>query len=459
MRTTPDRTLTSLVALAGFIGLLLLAMWPDAALAQTGETCTTEATYQVSTTPMISRIAETIQNALVGASQAMFDNIRQTQGMTGIVFSILTLYFAIFGVLFMTGMVELNAGDVIIRVIKATVILILFTPQGWTLVDNILGGFFRDGTNQLIDNISQVMLQPFQTVTVIGVDNCGWTPPPTAPAGANPPPLFILDCAAQQIFSLKFATTVLASLGTGPYGIIFTILLVVGMIMFIGAVGQAVWIFFMFWVVNTLLLGLAPIFITFMLFSKTRFLFDGWMQQLVNYSLQPIFMFSFLGLFVSLIFTSLSNILIVEKCWTTFLNIIGTNVEVHFWRFMRRTNPTQYTSSQVPDSRSMDFDGPAMRQPNEPVFPIDIMDVLIFVLLCSIAWRFSTFVVYIAKEISGGFMMLTQLPGSLSHWFEATRSRAAASGRAMLGGHSTSGGGRGVGGISGAKHEWRHHMK
>lgn len=451
-----DRTRNAALAL---VLLLLACGWPTGLSAQ--EVCTTEATYNIARVPIISNIAEMITVSMVTASFNLFSSITDADsGFYAMVVAACILYVAIYGVMFMTGMIQLSGGDATIRVLKIAAILTLFSPDGWEIFYSIIGVFFIEGTIDLIAAINEIMMAPFTNTGGIFSQSCGWQasalPGPVGPGAIdlngllNPPPLYVLDCAAQQIFSADFGITLMASVMTGPYGIMFAILLLVGMFIFLGAVGSALWIFFMFLVVMTLLIGMGPIFLTFMLFGKTRHLFEGWISQMVNYSLQPIFLFSFLGIYTSILTATLANILNVEKCWSTFQNIIGTNVEIHFWRFMRPLDPGNPNSPLVQDNSSHDFTGRTGAAAGEEAFPIDILDVLIFILVAHLAWRFSKFVVYIAKEISGSFLMLTTMPGSLSSWAQQTRGRIGQSISASFGGHSTSSGSRGVGGIPGA---------
>src|SRR6185436_2324103 len=101
----------------------------------------------------------------------------------------------------------------------------------------------------------------------------------------------------------KMAVTLMAIFGTFPYGPIIGLILLMALGSFLKALMNALWVYLMSLVMKTLLFALAPIFIPCILFTRTRHLFDGWLNQIVNATLQPILLFAFFAFFAILIRT------------------------------------------------------------------------------------------------------------------------------------------------------------
>jgi len=164
-------------------------------------------------------------------------------------------------------------------------------------------------------------------------------------------------------------------------------------------------------VLKLLLIALSPLFISFLLFDRTRHLFDGWLNQMVNACLQPIFVFIFFAFFVALLQASINNILATPVCWTEWMDSIrGTPFAVHYWRFAQRNKEGEWE----PFSGTYSFDGGGTAE--NPIFPIDIMSVLVFLVLAELAGRFNNVVVMIANEIASASTRLSDFQGPLLDW-------------------------------------------
>ena len=72
---------------------------------------------------------------------------------------------------------------------------------------------------------------------------------------------------------------------------------------------------------NGLLLGFAPIFLTFILFEKTRYLFDNWVKYLVSYVVEPTISGLGLIIFVNLFLIYIDSILNYSVCFKCYIPI------------------------------------------------------------------------------------------------------------------------------------------
>lgn len=358
-------------------------------------TCTTDPPFEINVPPpgqgLISTIITEIQNILNQISSALFTEILSDSGFVRAVQAMTTLYIAFYGIMFTFGMVQITLYDFSIRMIKIGVIMLLISPDAWSAFNNTFVQFFNAGTDEWINKVSAAVLNE--------------------PLPANAPPFYVIDQAVTKAVSAKMAVTLMAMFFTPPYGPIFGLLLVLGLSTFVKAVLTAAWVYLMSLILKALLFGVAPIFLSFLLFVRTRYLFDGWLNQIVNATLQPILLFTFLAFFVQLISVAIDNILLTPVCWTEWAESLrGSPFSMHYWRFT-----LCLTGECQPYAGSWSFTGPQTSQ--GPIFPIDILGILVLVMLADLASRFNSIVISIANDLAGAATNLAHMSGDLVNDF------------------------------------------
>jgi type IV secretory pathway VirB6-like protein len=357
--------ITGILLALGAFGLFFLfpALAQAAAYTPPG-TCTNDAAF---TYPhglnIVSQITQQLNCILfgcpgiTGVGQVLYVAITNSFGFNQLVRVALVLYIIFYGISFTLGMVQLTVLDFVNRMIKFGLMLYFLSPTSWGIFSVTVGQFFNEGTIWLINGIGGIV-------------------------GSNDP-FSVFDIAIGQTLSARMFVTLIAIFFSGPYGLIIGILLLMSLGTFVGAILQAVWVFLMSMVVRAFLFGLAPIFICCLLFSRTRHLFDGWLNQLVNATLQPVFLCTFFAFFAQLVLNAMNQILAVEVCYMPSQGLFrGTSFDMVMPRFTRNGQP---------------YGGPIGW--NDP-FPVSIFDVLTFLLLTQLTWRFNGIVLNIAKEIS-----------------------------------------------------------
>lgn len=348
-----------------FLALALCALAPSA-FAQ----CISDPAFQPGGLSIATTIADYISCILSGVSssgvpcpvgftsnigQRIYDGIITSTSFPQVASAALTIYVIIYGISFMLGIVQLTLLDFIGRVVKIGIVISMLQPGSWGWFNMTVVQFFQDGTNWLICAVS----------------------------GCTGGPLSALDQAMGTALSAKMFVTLVAIFFSGPYGLVLGILLLMSLGTFVSALLQAVWIYLMSMIVRAFLFGLAPIFICCLLFSKTRHLFDGWLNQLINSMLQPVFLFAFFAFFLGLVFNSMNHLFDVNICYMPSQGLFrGTSFDMVMPRFNRNGQPY---------AGPMGWDDP---------FPLSIFNIIIFLILTQLAWRFNGIVINIAKEIS-----------------------------------------------------------
>ncbi len=345
---------------------------------------------------IVSRIVENIKNVLDTLTESIYSTVAGDSGFRQMAGAAVTLYIAIYGTLFMFAMVQVTLFDFAVRMIKVGIIVALVSPSSWGFFNDNVVHFFNDGTDSLISELSQI--------AVAGISE---------PVNPGDPPFVVLDEAIAKAMSAKMAVTLLATFFTGPYGLLFGLLLLMAVGSFMRALLTAAWVYLMSLVVKTLLFGIAPIFILCLLFNRTRHLFQGWLNQVINASLQPVLLFAFFAFFCRLIEASVDKILDVHVCWTESMEAVrGTPFYTHYWRFTYENEPYggMWTWTGTDNAGS-------------PAFPIDIINVLIFLILAELASRFNNVVLMIARDLANSTTSLADFRGALSDWMSPVKGR------------------------------------
>lgn len=427
--------------LALVVGLLSIGFSATDALADpiANATATTDPQFKIPDVPagqgILSNIVRDIQSILFGnpsapppgnrgIAQNMYETITGDGGFTKAASALMTLYIAIYGILFMFGMVQVTVFDFGIRMVKVALIIVLISPGSWTFFNDNVVKFFNQGTDEIINEVT--------SIAVGGITNN------INPSSGAPAPFAPLDGVIAKALSAKMWVTLLATIFTGPYGLLYGLLMALALRALIASLLTAMWVYLMSLVLRTLLFGVAPIFIACLLFGRTKHLFDGWLNQVVNACLQPIFLFIFFAFFVKLMEGSIDNIITYDSpakpppvAWTTPAETVrGTPFDQNWWRFMV-WNPNKVNPPPEPPGGYEVYGGlwtwngpvptqctPPCPPPSQlPVFPLDLMNILIFFMLAELAGRFNSIVIQIAKDLAAASTDLSTMQGSLSEWF------------------------------------------
>lgn len=340
---------------------------------------------------IVSGVIASIRLILDGLAQNLYNSVILNPSFRVAATSALTLYVIIYGILFTFGMTQVTLMDFLVRCVKIGIVGALITPGSWTFFYNYVGVFFIEGTDELLELMASIA-----------------TGTPLDPGG-HAYPFAVIDNAIADLASPRMMAIMIATLLTGPYGLVLILIMLMGVGRFIGAILQAAWVYLMSLVVKIFLFALAPIFFIFLLFGRTRNLFDGWLNQLISASLQPIFLFAFFAFFAVLVRASLLKLMAVPACLTPIPggSIPGTKITGEIWRFMR-VDPA--TGQYVLNTGPVTFSDPTA---------FGIMDLLAFVLCVYLLVRFMSVSLQLAKDIAGGGFNLN-VSGAVSEWLASS---------------------------------------
>lgn len=333
---------------------------------------------------ILTEIEQYLKQIVDEAMIKLFNAITADGRFQQAVSAILTLYVIIFGISFMLGMIQLTYGQTLIRLFKIGIIVGLVSPGGWAFFQEYVVTFFRDGSDDIIK---------------FAISQSAGT------SGGQGGGVFSgLDKIADQILRPETIAKVLAAFVTGPFGPGMGGLMIIATVAFISLLVKALRTYAVSYVVRALLFGLAPFFIIFMLFERTKQTFTVWLNFVLNFSLQPVLLFIMLAFMVDLIDQSSKDMLSTEVCWSEFSSTEGSANKLQFWRFVKKdggVDPSEYDwKGQI----SCRLQGRSDCKP----FPIDIVDILSFVFLIFLTVRFTDVIPNISNNLTNVFISLDQ---------------------------------------------------
>lgn len=333
---------------------------------------------------LLSSIYLYIKEIVGQSTQKLYESFINNPAYKSAVYGAITLMIIIFGVGFVIGVIQPSFGQVLIRLIKLGIIMSLISATGWQFFSGYMVAFFNDGTDDLV-----------KTVTAIGTGIA-------APEGATP--FYQFDRLAAFLIHPETITAIMGSVfAGGPYGLMMGGLMIFAFAGFVGLLIKALKIYAVSYVARSLLLGLAPIFFVFLLFEKTKQLFSTWLNALLSLALQPILLFTFLSFFMVLIESASKDMLNTEFCWSEYKTGDGTTNKFSFWRMK---DPVTGAVNKDEMGWQGTFSCIARGDKDCAEFPMNIIDVLSFMILVYLAQRFAGIIERIANELANTYIAL-----------------------------------------------------
>ena len=261
---------------------------------------------------ILNPLFEGLKSTISNASQTIFKNMTCYQGIGGTegncsnffnyIRGLLVLYITIYGMMFLVGAVQISQTDLVIRVIKITIVAGLMNENTYDLFNNYIFNFVTNFSDEMIANMSGYSL--FTTNNSI----------------TNP--FIFLDEVFTKIFMSKtFGAQMMALLAMGLNGMLYFIIVFVALIFIIIAALRAIAIYLMAYVAIAILIGLAPLFLTFLLFDFTRYLFDNWVRFTFRYMIEPVVMLAGVIILTQLFTIYLDYVIGYSVCWKCALPI------------------------------------------------------------------------------------------------------------------------------------------
>ncbi len=231
-------------------------------------------------------IGDSVKDSYKGYARGLLQGVR----------ALLTLYVIFTVIGYMLGTIQLSKFDFIVRMFKIAFIAFAFSDRSWELFGTTLSRLFVDGSTYLVDSFSGYI-------------------------GEGGRKFAFLDLTAGVLFTTETWLKFLSLMLSGPFGFIAFLAILCATFMFLKCIISATFKYVISTVLVAFLLSLTPLFIVFILFQKTKPLFDNWIKTLAHVSLEPVILFSFLSLLNQLMYSVLYNLTNFSACYQCLISV------------------------------------------------------------------------------------------------------------------------------------------
>ena len=248
---------------------------------------------------------EGFKGTIKGASITIFKNMTCYKGIGGAgnctnfftyIKAILILYIMTFGMMFLLGMVKISQTDLVVRIVKIAFVSGLMNDSTFEFFNTYVFDFTTEFSDTIIANMSGYSL--FSGSTSI-----------------SNPMMFMNEVMTKIFLSSTFAAQIMALPSMGLNGVLYFILIIVCIGIIIIVLFRALAIYLMAYMAIAVLIGISPLFLTFILFEKTRHLFDNWVKFTFRYMLEPVIMLAGIIILTQLFTIYLDYVIGYSVCW------------------------------------------------------------------------------------------------------------------------------------------------
>ncbi len=254
---------------------------------------------------------------VAGKVQDIFNGIVNNTKFKNILRICLTLYVIFYGLGIIIGFTQPSVHDFVMRLVKILLIITFTSPTSWGYFNSYVVQFFES----MIDGIGGLFSNAFIPTALLTADpNCSTAAPPP---GTVPHMFDVMDQMISRMFTLKYWRIFWALMVTWPSGPFIAFLMAFMTLFYIVATLKILHLYLIAMIGRALLFSMGPIFFIFLLFGQTKSMFDGWLKQVINYSLQPILLLAFVAFFNGIIFRSMME------------GLGGSDTQVCYWEVFR----------------------------------------------------------------------------------------------------------------------------
>lgn len=361
---------------------------------------------------IVTYIVNEITGILQSATENVYKNVGENGDFSYVIDGAVTLMVVMFATGVVLGVIDAKPLSVVLLVVKIAAVYAFATNYDTFkfFVIDVFEGLVRDLTF-VMSNIYSLSVTPdgggssLSQAVAIGSDH-----------GIRN--VFqIADAHISMLIRWEFMKLVMALVFSGWGGFMYSFLLLTLATAYTAAILKAVYVYLIALIARNLMYAIAPIFITFALFQQTKSLFDGWLEQIINFSLQPIFLFAFLGMFHFILMSFFGSIPTqnfggadeLRVCYGPWYKLGSGAVDFLNWFVLRRG-----------DTSVSNLGGPAAD------IPLDMLRTMSTVILCYLMFHMTAWSVNLASRLSQGLVSAMGAP--IHGWEQIVQAGAKGSG-------------------------------
>lgn len=277
-----------------------------------------------------------------GFQEKFYNNLIGTDKYQNLLTILMLLYVTFTGIGFVMGITNINQHDLLMRIIKIGLIYTLLLPGSWEFFSYLII-FFEHGAEELGIMLAGSFIGEDDENTVGHIYSL-----------LDELVYVFFQPEIHQKISAVFFSPILV-------GIVLFFFIYYAIFLMLYAVAKSIIIYLVIKIIFAILFMVAPIFIVFSLFERTKQVFEQWLNMVISYSVQLIFLFLCIAFFSYLILNVFYDIFYYGICWKPVWIIkIGSLPEFElfsFWRYhgFDSRYSEAYNVSKGPDFTSVLF--------------------------------------------------------------------------------------------------------
>ena len=248
------------------------------------------------------------------------------------------LMFSFYGLGFLMGVSELKQSEIIDRLIKVGIIYLFTNPDiGWVWFEKFFVTFFKNGTEFLTFLMASIFDDTNRIDAMLQANNFSDKSAIFGSVDKVVDMFLVNDVVHKKITALLFYKF---------FGIIYMMIIYYSAIAYVYAVSNAVLLYLTSQFFTSVLFLVGPFFFVFILFKQTKTFFDNWINSLIGFSLQQIFLVFTLTLFNTFLYLIIKLNLGYTVCWDNVWQVpIGKQMITLFSFWTPQDSPSIINSS------------------------------------------------------------------------------------------------------------------
>ncbi len=296
----------------------------------------------------------------------------------------IVLMFSFYGMGFLMGVSELKQSEIVDRLIKVGLIYLFTNPNfGWVWFEKFFVTFFKNGVDFLTFTMAGLFDETNQINSALKTGN--FSNKSLIFAGVDRViQLFLInDVIHKKIGALLFYNF---------FGILYVMIIYYSAIAYVYAISNAVLIYLTSQFFTSVLFLVGPIFFVFILFNQTKGFFDNWLNALIGFALQQIFLVFTLSLFNTMLYLVIKLTLGFRVCWDSVWQINSPGLKISLLSFWTPQDAPPYLG---------EISNPSVNNSSSTLVPT-IPRLLSLWTICVIMKSFITTITSLASLLSGG---------------------------------------------------------
>lgn len=243
-------------------------------------------------------LVNVVEEPVLVVMERIFRAMVQNNDYIVLVRIFLVLFVVCYAFLFMMGAIQKPKEDLTINMLRIAVVIQLLSPDVYDFFYNYFFVAFLKGSME----IASLFIQG------------GYAYDPASP-------WFSVDQMLHRFISSETIQKCLALIFSNVWGVVFVVVYFIGVGFLIIATFKALMLYLVGLVSMAVLVIIAPVIIVALLYSRTRDLFDEWVNHFLAFAVQIIVAFAALGMFIMIVIMFQEKNLGFPVCWKTWLSL------------------------------------------------------------------------------------------------------------------------------------------